>query len=262
MTLFGQYFRAHVRGLLLWTFFVGLFVLAIAANAPTFATDNNMQNLLEMMPPAIVNMMGNTVGLAPIDAFITMELGSWNAMLLSLYAVMLSLGVVTREVDRRTIDFLLAMPVDRRQVLLARMGVVAANTALLASATWLLLYLPLGRAGFEADMGGYGLMLFNQWLLAMALAGLCLLSSMWIDDYSFGVKLWSGVVATGMFLEWMLRAASLSRWARFWSPFSYVDAPEILRTGLPVADISVLLLLALLGFGLSVPAYERKQITI
>lgn len=262
MTIFAHYFRAQLRGLLLWTFFIGLFVLALAQNAPNFTADGSLQKLMEQMPPALQNMMGNPQGLSPIDGFIALELGLWNSMLFSLYGVMLALGIVTREVDRRTIDFLLAMPVDRGQVILGRIGVLVINTALLALATWLILYVSLADGGHGASLGGYALMIFIQWLLAMALSGLCLLSSMWIDDYSFGVKAWMGGVATGMFLEFILRAVSTGRWSRFWSPFSYVDAPEILRTGLPAADVAVLVLLAVIGFGLSVQAFERKQITV
>lgn len=261
MTLFLQYFRAQLRGLLLWSFFIGLLVFALAQNAPSLTADGSLEKLMAQMPPAIQNMMGNPVGLTPIDGFITLELGLWLSLLFSLYGVMLTLGIVTREVDRRTIDFLLSLPVDRRQVMLGRIGVVVLNTALVALFSWLILYGSLTGGDHGADLGGYAKMILSQWLLAMALSGLCLFSSIWIDDFSFGVKAWMGGISTAMFLEFILRAVMTHRWVRFWSPFSYVDAPEILRAGLPAADIVILILLAVLGFGLSVPAFERKQIT-
>lgn len=261
MTLFRQYFRQQLVGLLIWLGIAFLLVLAMTSVASSMV-ENGMESLTKGLPEAFKQMIGIVEGLSPVDAYMAMKAGPTVAVLLALYAVLLALGIVTREVDRRTIDFLLAMPVERRQVLLARSAVLAVNTAIMAAAVWATIYLDLTRQGLTTDFAAYAVLLLNCWLVALALGALCLLSSMWLDDYSLGVKLWVGVAAGGFVLEYVLKAMGVSRWARFWSPFSFVDAPAVIHTGsMPLADVLILVAVILLGFGLSLPVFERKQVS-
>lgn len=261
MILLWQFFRHNLFGLGLWIVLTGLLHAMIGHSAGSVAV-TGMEAMLERLPESMRNLMGYIPGLAPVDAFVALELGTWGSMLLSIYAVLLALGAITREVDSRTIDFLLAQPVERHQVLLARIGVIVLNTALLAAAMWTTLWASLTAAGVEASFGRLALLYGNQWLLALAWAGLVLLTSLRIDDYNLGVKLWLGLLATSFLLEFVLRAVGVARWARFYSPFSYVDAGLVVRDGLPAADVAVLLSVAVLTFALSVPAFAKKQITV
>lgn len=261
MTLFRQYFRVQLSGLAIWMTLTGSMGAVIGTVAGSIA-DTGLEEMLARLPESLRNMVGFAPGLKPVDAFVAGELGLWGGVLLSLYAVVLALGIVTREVDRRTIDFLLAQPISRRQVLLGRIPVLLLNPALVAMALGLGLWTTLTRSGLEASFDRVALMFFNQWLLAMAVGSLTLLASIWIDDYGLGMKLWFGLVAVGMLLEFGLRAGGVERWARFYSPFSYVDAVRIFQDGLPLVDALILLLVSLVALGLSIPAFERKQIAL
>jgi ABC-2 type transport system permease protein len=260
MTLFRQYFRQQAVGLLIWVGVAVLLVLALTS-AASGVVASGMDEIMASLPEAMRQMAGVTTGLSPLDAYLTMKAGPFFALLLSPYAVLLALGIVTREVDRRTMDFLLAMPVERRQVIVSRSVVMALNTAVMAVAMWLVMYADLTRQGLDGSFGAYAVLLLNAWLLAMALGSVCLLTSMWLDDYSLGVRIWLSVACGGYVLEYILRAAGLSRWTRVWSPYSFLDAPEVVRSGtIPVADAVILIALVALGIGLSVRAFERKQI--
>lgn len=260
MTLFWQYFRQQLTGFVIWVASSGLLVLALIKSASN-VVQMGVDEMIAKLPVAFQQMVGVTTGLSPVDAYVSMEMGQWMALLLCLYGVLLALGIVTREVDRRTIDFLLAMPVDRRQVIVARSAVLLFNTAMMAAVMWLVMYVDLTRQGLEASFGAYAVLVLNGWLLAAAMAATTLLTSIWIDDYSQGVKIWMSVAGGGYVLEYILRAAGLSRWARVWSPYSFVDAPAVVRdAGMPWADAAILIALIVIGFGLSIPLFQRKQI--
>lgn len=262
MTLFWQQFKAQLTGLLIWTAAAVGMVLVMAQTAPSFIEGDVMGQYLTALPESMVKMMGLEPGMAPLDAFVATQVGKSLALITPLYAVMLALNAITRDVDRRTIDFLLALPVKRAEVVLARAAVMLANTGIITLAMGLAMYLSFTGAGLEGNWGGYNLIYLNVWLLGAALGGVALLASLWIDDYGVGVKLMLGLVSVAYFLEFVFRAVDLSRAARLLSPFSYLDATGILRDGaLPVGDIAVLVLVALGTIGLSVPVFEKKQIS-
>ncbi|HYG57843.1 MAG TPA: ABC transporter permease subunit [Symbiobacteriaceae bacterium] len=261
MTLFRQYFRAQLSGLLIWLGAGGAMVFVLARSAPIDASGAQaLEALVGKMPESMKMMFGIEFGLSPADSFVSMKLAPGIALILCMYIVITALSIVTREVDRRTIDFLLGMPVDRRQVLVSRAGVMIVNTAILAVAYWAIMRVVFGALEADASYSRYAELIFTQWLLAVALGSITLLSSIWIDDYSFGVKLWLGVVATSYFLELVLRAAGLTRWQRFFIPFSYADPASIIKNGMVAADILVLVAVAAVALIASVPLFERKEI--
>lgn len=262
MTLFWQHFRAYSSGLLIWMGGSALLTVAITRAAPAAVMDDATLSAMQALPEAIRNMLGYQEGLSALDSYIVLKFSSWSALIGALYAPLLALSIVTREVDCRTIDFLLALPVERTRVLLSRAGVMILNSALVVLTMWAVLRYDLAAQGLEGSWTGYALMLLNTWLLVVAIGSVALLTSLWIDDYSLGVRLWLGGVTGLFFLEFAMKAAGLSRWQRVFSPFSYTDGPQVLRTGeIPLADALILVFVAVGAVAASGLAFQRKQIS-
>lgn len=260
MNLFRQQFRAQWVGLLIWTVCALLLTVTTTRSAPA-AVQSGMLEIVSMLPPQLQKAIGVPAGLSPLDAFIAVKLAASTALVLALYAVVLALSTITREVDRRTIDFLLSLPVDRGQVILARAAVMLVNLGVLSVATWFIAIADLKAQGLEGSWNSYLLLMVNQWLFAAAVGAIALLGSLFIDDYALGIKLFLGITATAFFLEMGLRAADISRLGRAWSPFSYVDAGEVLRAGaLPLGDTLALAGATALALALCVPVFRQKQI--
>jgi len=261
--LFLQHCRAERTGLLIWAGISSLLAFALSQAASGVVGTNSLAGMLKGLPQSLQVAFGNIAGLSPLDSYIAIKVGPSVTLLLTIYAVLLALSAVTREVDRRTIDFLLALPVSRRHVLMARASVLVVYTGLVGLLTWAILCTGLTTAGLPSLWVPYGLLILGQWLLAVTVGALVLLVSLWVDDYAIGVKMAMGAVSLGYILEVTLRISGMSRWARAWSPFSYADAAEILRRGtLPWADVSILVVVAAVAIGASLAVFERKQISL
>lgn len=262
MTLFWQQFRAQLRGLLIWSGASGLLAFMVTLSAKGASQGDTMTQIIAKLPAHLQALAGYSSKLSSLDSYMGTKLGTVVPLLVALYGALLALSAVTREVDRRTIDFLLSLPVRRTPVLAARMLVMATNTAVQAVVILLVTCFGLMVTGVEGNPGGYALMIANGWLMGLAVGAVSLLTSMWIDDYSFGVKLWMGLVVGFFMLEMMLKAAGLDRVERLFSPFRYADPILVLEQGAtPAGDLLVLITLTVVAFGLSIPAFERKQIT-
>jgi ABC-2 type transport system permease protein len=258
MTLFGQYFRAQFKGFLIWLGVGVLYAFLLSSSARSFVDTNSLENL----PPSLLVMFGDIKGFNPIDGYIAFSVIKGLGWVPPLYAVIVALSVVTREVDRRTVEFLLALPVRRTQLLASRIAVVFVNLTLVVGAEWAITRLDLARQGYVASWGNVFMVFLNIWLLTLALGAVTLMASMWIDDYSLGVKLCLGLLSLALFVDLALKAANVSKWVRAFSPFSYVDAAEVIRSG-GIAWSSLITLLAAIavGVGVSFWAFNRKQFT-
>jgi len=256
VTLFRQFFGAQFKGLLIWVGVAALFALSGTRSGATFVEGDAMAK----MPQALLSIYGDIGGLSAIDAYLTLILGKGTGLIPTLYAVILALSVVTREVDRRTVEFLLSLPVQRTQVLLSRLAVLILNVTALVGAMWAVLRYDLPAQGYEASWGSLGLIFLNLWMLSIAVGAVTLAVSMWIDDYSLGVKLFLGAVTLAYFMEYVLRAAHVSRAARVFSPFSYLEPTSIMRSGsIATGSIIVLVVTVAAGVAVSFWAFNRKQ---
>lgn len=262
MTLFWQQFKAMRLGLLVWSVVDCLLAIAIAKATPSFTVGGGVEALLKALPEGWRSMIGVTEGISPVDAFVATQVTKSLCLVVVLYGILIALNAVTREVDRRTIDFLLALPVQRTELLASRVAVMAVNTGITALIIWGSLCAGLSAMGLQGSWGLIGLIFLNVWLLAMAVGGITLLASLWIDDYSLGVKLFLGVGVGAYILELVLRAAGVSRWIRAISPFSYVDPMQVLHQDSSTwVNMALLALIAIVTIGLSFPVFRRKQIT-
>lgn len=261
MTLFWQQFKAQLKGLLIWTASSVALVTVLSKSAPAFVESDLITKWLETMPESLLAMAGLDATLAPLDAYVAADFSKSLVLVVALYGVILALNIVTREVDRRTIDFLLSLPVKRSSVLLSRVAVLLVNTGILAGSIAISLYANFTYYDLQGNWLGYNLIVLNIWLLSVALGSITLLASLWIDDYGMAVKALLGLVSAAYFMEFVLRAVEMSRTARLLSPFSYVDPTWVLKhNALPLADTLILIGVSVLCIGLSVPLFERKQI--
>ncbi len=261
MTLFRQHFRAQRNGLFIWLAASVVTTLAVASVANSMQQSDILGKLGETAPAALQALLGLLPGMSPVDGYIQAKLGVGMALILPIYACLLAMSAITREVDRGTADFLLALPVDRRRLLLARWGVMAANLGILTLGVWLALVAGLAASHVTGSLGGYFWMLAQAWLLALAFGSLALLLSIWIDDYSLGVKVTLAGTGTLYVIDLGMRIAGLSKLVRGFNPFTYVDAARtVMANHLLWGDAAVLAAVAALGLWLAARAFDRKQI--
>ncbi len=265
MTLFKQYFRVQRSGLIIWAGSSGFLAWALAVTAKPLELGGSLASLIEKLadklPAGIRGLFAMAPGLSPIDSLIQAKLGFWMTLALPIYGCLLAVSAVNREIDRGTADFLLALPVERRQVLVARWGVMALNLGAVALVTWATLSVGLVMNHVIGRFSGYFWMIAQGWLLGLAVGSLAMLGSMWAQGYEQAVKWSLGAVGVLFSVDLGMRVASISRSVRFLNPFSYFDSVEpLLRNSLIWGDAVVLLATSLISLWLAVRVFQSKQI--
>jgi ABC-2 type transport system permease protein len=261
-----QYWRREARGLLGWAVVLALLVQPLVGMYRLMMNSDSMreiQRMIDQLPAAIQSMIGGGLQLNTLDAWLQAEVfGIVIPLAVLVYTALASLGVLTREMDSRTMDFLLSLPVRRSQVVLGRLTGLALNLLLLHVALWGSVGLAVTFIGETPNWTTYALVLANQWLIFVALAGLLVLLTVWVDDYQKGLMATVGVGLALFFLPHLIVPDTPVSWLRSLSLFHYYQPAEVLRSGsLPTLDVAVLAGVAAVATGLAVWLFERKQLT-
>lgn len=263
--LFRQYFRVQRTALLIWAGIDGFMGWALGSSAKQAEVGNVLgrflTDVMDKLPSSIRALVGIAPGISPVDNLVQAKMGFWMAIALPIYGCLLAVAAVSREIDRGTVDFLLALPVDRRQVLIARWEVMAVNLALVALTTWGALTGSLVLGGVAGNYRGYFWMITQAALVGLAFGSLAMLASMWAPDYESAMKRSLGGVLVLFAVDMAMEMAGVPRLARAFNPFSYFSTLEpLLHSGPMVTQAAVLLAISGVSLWLSVRVFRQRQI--
>jgi ABC-2 type transport system permease protein len=251
--MLANVYSKSVRDAALWTFAAIAILIVLAAVAlPIYAEfGEGYIGLMEDMPDWIAvvygDSMGSVAGLAGTAMFTLMA-----PLVLLVYAIALGTSAAVGEEEARTLPLLLANPISRDRVLVAKASVVAAGIVLIVLLVWL---------GVEAIAAIAAIDLASQDTFAASvhLAGLALL----FGSLSLAVSAWTGSSVVGLGTAgiaavlsyvastWLPIVEDLAELARF-SPWHLYAGAEALSQGIDPGLLLVALGLsgALLGAGL------------
>lgn len=200
MTLALHFLRVQRTALAVWSLILALLTLIVAAVAPSVAA-GGFNELVRSLGPALSLGLGGVIDRfpSPVDAYITIKLLYFLPAVVGVYVVLATAGVVLREQARGTLEFLLALPVDRRSLVTWRFLGVAVGTALLYAVVWLSLVGGLEAAGTAGSYSRYAAALVAAYGVNMAQGGLTLLLSVSLREHSQAVR-WGLALVLGTFL--------------------------------------------------------------
>lgn len=263
MTLFKRELRGNLRSFLIWiACLLGVTILFMAMY-PSFASQGDKMNaLLETYPEEILKLFSmNTLDFTRADDYYCY---TFQYVLLAtlIQFMMLGAGMVSREEDEGTVSFLYAKPVSRTGIIagkyLAGVVYIGAHYVLFV----------MGSLAMAAAVAGSG---YDPGLLfllgaAMALGQLMMLSlgmlmSMFVvrarTILSASIGAVMGLYVLAMFVNLREELAFL----RFFTPFKYFDATEILRSGqIEPAYIALALSLTAVFTAASLLLYGRRDL--
>lgn len=269
MTLFRQHARSEAVSTLIWALVFGLvgfgttYIWDVMRSSGAMA---DLQKTLESAPGALKALVGATgANMLTLDGWIQgYAMGSWVSVVGVIFTALFVVGMITREMDRRTMEFVLALPVSRTQLLVSRWLVLAGSLAAISLAHFVGVWSAVTYLGQEGHPGRYAVVAINSLLLLLFLGTLMLLVSLFIDDYGPGSGAMLGI-GLGLDLMYMFTtdATGVLKNLHAVLPFSLYDPQSIIIKGVvPWGHLTILGGGALLLLALSVWVFQRKQIAV
>ncbi|HYG57844.1 MAG TPA: ABC transporter permease subunit, partial [Symbiobacteriaceae bacterium] len=248
--LMKQHAKTEWVSVVVWSVILGafgFFTVVMWDMAVTQGFMADFKALMDSLGPIRV-LFGITEDLATFSTWLQFfTFGGWLSLLLLAFAAMFAVGIVTREMDRRTMEFLLSLPVARWQVILARWANMALALLILHMTMFVSVLLGAAAVGEEAAAARYLTAEVNGFLVMLAVSGFMLVVSMLTDDYGRGLIYTLGL-GFGLYFFHLGtdQATGVLKTIRGALPFALYDTHAIIGKGeVPLGDMAALAAMAL-----------------
>jgi ABC-2 type transport system permease protein len=265
MNIVRRELKRNWKAWLIWSASIALLIFYVLSFFPAIARDGDKwTELFSQMPPefsAAFNLdqlrMDDLLGWFGAEGHLMLTLFG------SVYVAMLGAGIVSKEEGEHTIEFLLAKPVSRAQIITQKLlagAILVTGLNVVACAVSFL--------GFELyQQGPYDHVVALHLFLACLIQHLLfycagILLSLLLPKARGTTPAAVGLVLATFFLDMIGELSERAGWLRHLSPFRYADAAEIVANGGVEGGYTALALgLITLFVGLSYYFYQRKDIT-
>lgn len=254
---------ARTRVSLLWwlagTLGMGAYVIFIY---DTLGDIERISEFYDELPPALREFVGDA-DIGTIDGWIQIEFMSWLPLILAIYGGIFAAGMISREVEQRTVDFLLGLPVSRWQFVASRLLVGAVNLAVLCGAVWMLLTGGVALTGHDPHAARYALATFNAYLLGLALLTAYVAVASFIDEQGRVTGITLGATLVLWISSVALQAADAPTVVRWFTPFEhYHSAQAMSGNAVTIGSFMVLAVAAAVASAVAVYWYNRRDIAV
>lgn len=133
MTIVLRELRAHLKGLLLWSGSMLLFMYLMFTEFTAYYDNPEMAAILDSMPQGLLEAFGMAnANLTTINGYLSV-MALYIYIMLGIYAILLGCNIVAKEERDKTAEFLMTLPVTRVKILISKIIASAINILILTS---------------------------------------------------------------------------------------------------------------------------------
>lgn len=240
---------------------LGMTVYVVGA----YETLGNLQGLADLYknyPPELRKLFGE-VDISQVDGWIQVEIISYLPLLLAIYAGIYAAGSISREVEQRTVDFILGLPVSRRQFIGSRIAVGMLNTLIICLGVFAVLVVGVAIIGHTPSADRYALALLNAYLLSSALLTAYVAIAAMVDEQARVTGITLGLTLVLYVLAAAFKATDVPEAIRWFTPFEHYHSAEAMTgQGLPLLPLVLLPAVTLVAGTAALYWYNRRDIAI
>ncbi len=228
--LFKHECKMNFKNLIIWLFCVsGMCLCCILLFS---SMEESMGAMAETMASmgAFASAFGmDRLSIATLEGFYTAEVGTIHTLGGSMFAALLGIGLLSKEEEGHTGDFLHTLPISRKEVVGAKYMTLVTGVTIFNVLSVALYLVGIVILGEEIALGEFFLYHGMQWFLHLEIGTVCYLVSACNRKNKLGI----GLGLTFLFYVWDLlgRVIPDLKDTLFLTPFSYANASDIFSTG-------------------------------
>lgn len=231
MPIYLRELKSNRKSFIIWTIIIVAFNAMMFYTYPSFADQaDKIDQLLRSYPEAVIKAVGgDRLNLTNILHYFGMNIYLFITLLGSTYSIILSSGIISKEEDEKTIEFLLAKPVSREKVvtfkaLAVLTYIILINTVMLATNYGMIESLKR----YEYSIRIFLLLSLAAFFLQLTFASIGLLLSVFITKSRTVISVSLGVVLGSYFFGTASVLSDKFNGLKYVSLFKFVDAPDII----------------------------------
>ena len=221
---------------------------------------------IELLPDDIKNLMESQFGFIPSSG-----IGGWLAslnrhpiyiVLFSAFAISVGVSSVAREIETGSILYVLSKPVSRSKFLLEKIVAAIIGISILNLVALIGLLLSLVFFSNENPQYSFFYVSLNSLLLFCTVNSIAVMISAGSEDSGAVTGKTTAVILAMYFIDFLSNVWPYVSPLGFISIFHYYQPSKIIENGLlPWSDFSVLIILAVIFYGIAIFVFKNRDIS-
>lgn len=266
MIIFKREFRKSQKGLWIWTAILGGLIFLIVSLYPEFAKDKEMiEQMMKAYPESMLKAMNmEKLNFTTMLGFYAVEGYLMVTLVGSIYASIMASNMLAKEESEKTIEFLLAKPVSRTQIVTQKLLVVITNLLIFNVVITALVYIAFQMADeHSVDMETFAMLALAPVLLHLTFASISFFISSIMRRSRNILSVSLGIVFVTYFFDIIQGISDKMDNLKYVTPFEYVNASEIVENvGLDPFYVTIMVIIMVLTVALSYFVYNKKDISV
>lgn len=264
MNIFRRDLKDNLKTFLVWTISLAVFCVWIMSLFSSFEDTGDMLGFVEQLPESFRKAFGiDRLNLATMEGYFGTEVHLMILLFGSIFAALLGSGLLSKEENGRTIEFLLSKPVSRTKVLLSKVLVYTTLLSAFNAVVWAASYASMKRYDTPFDERAF-------WILGgmtvgahLAFATLGFLGSVFVTRSRSVYAGSLGLVLVMYAIQLVADVGENLKFLGHLSPMKWASGPDILSEGTAAPGyVAALVAVNLAALALACVFYQKKDILI
>ncbi|MCR4851063.1 MAG: ABC transporter permease [Lachnospiraceae bacterium] len=225
-TVYLRELKLNLKSLIIWSLTVG--GLGLSCILMYTSMNSDMKDMADMFSNmgAFSDAFGmSTLSIASLEGFFATEVGVVHGLGSGMFAALCTIGIISKEEERHSGEFLLSLPISRIRVAAAK-GLCVLTMLVVFTAVCAVLYV----TGFmilneEISYAEFADFMIKQFLMNLEISAICFLISALSDRIKTGAGL--GLAMIFYVYDLIGRVVPDLKDYLFFGPYSYCNASEI-----------------------------------
>ena len=267
MTLIRHELRQAWKSLLIWTLTLSGFLVICLVIYPDMKKEmNSISSLMSGMGSFSAAFGMDTLDFGSLIGYYGIECGNILGLGGAFFAALAGISALAKEEKNGTAEFLLTHPMNRAEIVTAKLAAILIQIVALNVCVFLLSVGSIAAIGETVPWKELALLHTAYFLLQIEIACVCfgISACIWRGGLGIGLGLAIGLYFLNIVANLLVQTQLpeiFSDLLKHISPFGYADAPSIIRDGgLDGFKLLIGLCFTLFGVGLAYSRYCRKDI--
>ncbi len=262
IAIFRHEVKSYIKSLLIWSICVGGVGLAC------ILLFSSMQGDMESMAEGFASMGAfsdafgmSQLSIATIEGFYAAEVGTIHSLGGAMFAAIISTGMLSKEEDGHTGEFLYTLPVSREKILASKAACVVTHIFFFNLLCVVMYVIGFRILGEEISIKEFSLYHVMQVLMQIEVGAVCYCISAFMRKNKLGIGL--GVVLLFYAYDMIARVVPDLAEYKVISPFSYANAADIFSTGeVEVLAVGVGMCVVCISFIVAGRVYIKRDLVV
>jgi ABC-2 type transport system permease protein len=254
------------RAFIIWVIAITLLNFLPMSVFPSLANDTKaIEELMKALPKELISAFGlDKLDMSEILGYYATKGYFYVVLFGTIYTSILASSILAKEESEKTIEFLLAKPITRKQIVTGKLAALLIYIVLFNLLVSLGTYISFEMFKIkDYDLKRFLLLAVGVFLVQVTFATLSYLISVFITKSKTAYPISIGLVITGYILSVISSISPDLEKIKYLTPFKYVDAVDILLKGriepgylVTFAILNIIFVAATYFF------YQRKDISV